>query len=88
MVFTGSQGQLDKIFYPRPDRVVNLAQQWLVTAADAGWSEPESEGRQQLLRPDGQALVWSGLSQSAHERWQIRRRVFMDPQRDVLVQRL
>jgi len=88
IVFTGSHGQLDEIFYPQPDRVVNLAQQWLVTAADASWSELESQGSQQLQRPDGQALVWSGLSQSARQHWQIRRKVFVDPQRDVLVQRL
>jgi glucoamylase len=88
LVFTGSHGQLDEIFYPQPDRVVNLAQQWLVTAADASWSERESQGSQQLQRPDAQALVWSSLTDSARKRWQIRRRVFVDPQRDVLVQRL
>jgi len=88
LVFTGSQGQLDEIFYPRPDHVVNLAQQWLVTASDASWSEPEAAGNQQLQRPDAQALVWSSLTDSARKRWQIRRRVFVDPQRDVLVQRL
>ena len=88
VVFTGSEGQLDEIFFPRPDQVLNLVQQWQVTAADGEWSELESEGRQRLQRPDRRALVWSSLGESPHRRWRISRRVFVDPHRDVLVQRL
>ena len=88
VVFTGSHGQLDEIYFPRPDQVLNLVQQWQIAAADGSWSESESQGGQQLQRPDRRALVWSSVDDSPRRRWRIQRTVFVDPQRDVLVQRL
>jgi glucoamylase len=90
--FTGAQGMLTEVFYPSPDTVQNIDMEFLVE--DAGKTLGPADGeeklqhRQSVRLVDKRAMLWEASTTANNGAWKITKRIFTDPGRSTLVERV
>ncbi len=87
--FTGAEGILTEVFYPALDRVQNVDMQFLVTDASRTWGDEERRQKQHdVTLVDKRAMLWQAVTTSDSGKWKISKRIFADPDRSTVVQRV
>jgi glucoamylase len=89
--FTGAQGMLTEVFYPSPDTVQNIDTEFLVEDTDKtlGAADSEEKLQQHHVRlVDKRAMLWEATATANNGEWKITRRIFTDPSRSTLVERV
>ena len=87
--FTGAQGVLTEIFYPTLDRVQNVDLQFLVTDASGAWGDEERRQRRHDIRQiHPRAMAWEITTRADNDRWTLVKRVFSDPARNSVIERV
>ncbi len=86
--FTGADGILTEIFYPTLDRVQNVDLQFLVTDSARSWGDEEKRQMHDTVLVNKRALVWLVTSVSNNGKWKITKKIFCDPTRNSVIQRV
>jgi glucoamylase len=87
--FTGAEGILTEVFYPTLDRVQNVDLQFLVTDSSRTWGDEERRQRQhEVTLLDKRAMLWQAVTIADNGNWRITKRVFSDPGRHSVIQRV
>ena len=90
--FTGAQGMLTEVFYPSPDCVQNIDMEFLVEDADKTLGYPDGEEKlqhKQIVKlVDRRAMLWEATTTANSGAWKITKRIFTDPSRPTLVERV
>lgn len=90
--FTGAQGMLTEVFYPSPDTVQNIDLEFLVEDAGKTLGAPDGEEKRQNCRGvrlvDKRAMLWEATTTANNGAWRITKRIFTDPARPTLVERV
>lgn len=89
--FTGAQGILTEVFYPTPDTVQNIDTEFLVEDADKTMAAADGEEKLQqhsVRLVDKRAMLWEATTTANNGAWKITRRIFTDPARSTLVERV
>jgi glucoamylase len=87
--FTGAEGVLTEVFYPTLDRVQNVDLQFLVTDAFKTWGDEERQQKAHAVsQVDKRAMMWQTLTTADSGKWKITKRIYTDPGRNTLIQRV
>jgi glucoamylase len=87
--FTGAEGVLTEVFYPTLDRVQNVDLQFLVTDAARIWGDEERrQQRHDISLVSKRAMVWQVATTADSGRWRITKKIFTDPGRATVIQRV
>lgn len=86
--FTGYRGIVSEVFYPLVDTVNTVDLQFMVGDAARTFVDEEKSQAFTVTRPDPKALLWQAVTTNAGHHWRITKRVFTDPARHSLVQRV
>ncbi len=86
--FTGADGILTEIFYPTLDCVQNVDLQFLVTDNAGTWGDEEKKQKHDIVLVNKRALVWLATSSSNTGKWKITKKIFSDPTRNSVIQRV
>ncbi|HEY1787972.1 MAG TPA: glycoside hydrolase family 15 protein [Verrucomicrobiae bacterium] len=90
--FTAAQGMLTEVFYPSPDTVQNIDMEFLVedSAKTFGPADGEEklQRRQSVRLVDKRAMLWETTTTANNGEWRITKRIFTDPERSTLVERI
>jgi glucoamylase len=87
--FTGAEGILTEVFYPTLDRVQNVDLQFLVTDAAKTWGDEERKQKQHdINQVNKRSLDWQSITTDDDRRWQITKKIFTDPNRPTVIQRV
>ena len=90
--FTGAEGIVTEVFYPTLDQVQNVDLQLLVIDAAKTWSAKDAEERKQAKHDvtlvNNRSLVWQAVTTADNGKWRITKKVFSDPGRHCLIQRV
>jgi glucoamylase len=87
--FTGGEGILTEVFYPTLDRVQNVDLQFLVTDVNKTWGDEERKQQQHdIVQVHPQAIVWQTTTIDDDRRWKITKKIFTDPTRPTVIQRV
>lgn len=87
--FTGAEGILTEVFYPTLDTVQNVDLQLLVTDRDRTWGDEERrQKRHEITQIDKRAMRWQAVTIADSGRWKISKRIFSDPERNAVIQRI
>ena len=87
--FTGAEGVLTEVFYPTLDRVQNADLQFLVTDAAKTWGDEERRQQQHdISLVNKRAMVWQAVTTADSGKWRITKKIFTDPGRDTVIQRV
>jgi len=86
--FTGYRGIVSEVFYPVVDTVNTVDLQFLVGDAGKSFVDEEKLQAYTVSRPDTKTLEWQAVTSNTGHGWRITKRVFVDPTRNALVQRV
>lgn len=86
--FTGYRGIVSEVFYPLADTVNTVDLQFLVGDTARTFVDEEKLQSYTVTRPDPKALLFQAVTRNSGRNWQITKRVFTDPGRHTLVQRV
>ena len=90
--FTGAEGIVTEIFYPTVDRVQNVDLQLLVLDAAKTWNAQDAEERKQrhhdVSLVNKRAMIWQAVTDANNGKWRITKKIFTDPSRNSLIQRV
>ncbi|QXE25033.1 glucan 1,4-alpha-glucosidase [Richelia sinica FACHB-800] len=87
--FTGAEGILTEVFYPTLDRVQNVDLQFLVTDAAKTWGDEERTQKQHdISLVNKRSLDWQSITTDDDRRWKITKKIFTDPNRPTVIQRV
>ena len=86
--FTGHRGIITEVFYPVVDTVNTVDLQFLVGDTARTFVDEEKAQSYSVTRPDSKALLWQAVTSNSGHNWRITKRVFTDPTRNSLVQRV
>ena len=90
--FTGAHGMLTEVFYPSPDTVQNIDLEFLVEDASktlgAADGEEKLQRRQTVRLVNKRAMLWETATTANSGAWRITKRIFTDPGRSTLVERV
>jgi glucoamylase len=87
--FTGAEGILTEIYYPTPDRIQNVDLQFLVTDSKKTWGDEEKRQRDhQVSIIHKRAMAWSVVTTADSGKWRITKKIFTDPLRSSVIQRV
>lgn len=90
--FTGAEGIVTEVFYPTLDKVQNVDLQLLVMDAAGNWSADQAEERKQTKHTvsliNKHALAWKVETIANNGKWKITKKIFTDPDRNSLIQRV
>jgi glucoamylase len=86
--FTGYRGIVSEVFYPVVDTVNTVDLQFLVGDAAKTFVDEEKVQPYTVTRPDPKVLEWQAVTSNAGHDWRITKRIFVDPTRNALVQRV
>ncbi len=87
--FTGAEGILTEVFYPTLDRVQNVDLQFLVTDANKTWGDEERRQKQHdITQVNKRAMLWQAATTADSGKWKITKRIFTDPGRNAVIQRV
>jgi glucoamylase len=86
--FTGYCGIVSEVFYPVVDTVDTVDLQFLVGDTARSFVDEEKTQAYSVTRPEPKALLWQAQTSNLAHNWRLTKRVFVDPTRDALVQRV
>lgn len=86
--FTGAHGIITEVFYPTIDQVQTVDLQFLVGDAGKAWVDEEKLQSYSVSRPNARSLLWQVTDGNPAHDWKIIKRVFTDPARNALIQRV
>ena len=86
--FTGYRGIVSEVFYPVVDTVNTVDLQFLVGDAAKTFVDEEKLQNYTITRPDSKALLFQAVTTNTGHNWKITKRIFTDPGRNSLVQRV
>lgn len=86
--FTGYRGIVSEVFYPVVDTVNTVDLQFLVGDAAKTFVDEEKTQAYSVTRADPKVLEWTANTSNSGHNWSITKRVFVDPTRNALVQRV
>ena len=90
--FTGAEGIVTEVFYPTLDKVQNVDMQFLVLDAAGSWGAGQAEERKQHQHKvsliDKHAMAWQVEITADNGKWKITKKIFTDPDRASLIQRV
>jgi glucoamylase len=86
--FTGYRGIISEVFYPVVDTVNTVDLQFLVGDVTKTFVDEEKLQPYTVTRPDTKALLFQAVTGNAGHNWSITKRIFTDPARNTLVQRV
>jgi glucoamylase len=86
--FTGYRGIVSEVFWPIVDTVNTVDLQFLVTDTAKTFFDEEKQQAYTVTRPDSKALHYQAVTQNTGHNWKITKKIFTDPGRDVLIQRV
>ena len=86
--FTGYRGIVSEVFYPVADTVNTVDLQFLVGDTAKTFVDEEKLQNYTVTRPDPKALLFQAVTRNSGNNWQVTKRVFTDPGRHTLVQRV
>ena len=87
--FTGAEGILTEVFYPTLDRVQNVDLQLLVTDVGKTWGDEERRQKQRdISQVNRRAMLWQTVTTADSGKWKITKKIFTDPGRNALIQRV
>jgi len=88
--FTGSRNVLTEVFYPILDTANVEDSQFLVGDSAGTWVDEEKVQAPNFLvtQPDKRAMLWEVSTWNYGHNWRLTKRIFTDPARDALVQRV
>lgn len=90
--FTGAEGIVTEVFYPTLDRVQNVDMQLVVVDAGRTFTPADAEERRQKSHDvtllNKRALAWQVITVADNRKWKTTKRIFVDPTRQTLVQRV
>jgi glucoamylase len=86
--FTGYRGIVSEVFYPVVDTVDTVDLQFLVGDAAKTFVDEEKLQAYAVTRPDPKVLEWQAVTSNAGHGWSITKRIFVDPTRNALVERV
>ncbi len=87
--FTGAEGILTEVFYPTLDRVQNVDLQLLITDAGKTWGDEERRQKQhETSQVNKRAMLWQVVTTADSGKWRISKRIFSDPVRHAVIQRV
>jgi glucoamylase len=86
--FTGYRGIISEVFWPLADTVNTTDMQFLIGDTAKTFVDEEKQQNYVVTRPDSKALLFQAVTNNAGHNWKITKKVFTDPARDVLIQRI
>jgi glucoamylase len=86
--FTGARGIVTEVFYPTVDQAQTVDLQFLVGDAARSWVDEEKLQPYTVTRPNPRSLAWQATTGNPAHDWKITKRVFTDPARHALIQRV
>jgi len=86
--FTGHRGIISEVFWPQVDTVNTVDMQFLVGDVTKTFVDEEKQQAYSVTRPDSKALLFQAVTNNTGHNWKITKKVFTDPARDVLIQRI
>jgi glucoamylase len=86
--FTGYRGIISEVFFPVVDTVNTVDLQFLVGDVAKTFVDEEKVQTYTVTRPDMKTLEWQAVTSNAGHNWRLTKRVFVDPTRNALVQRV
>jgi glucoamylase len=86
--FTGYRGIVSEVFWPVVDTVNTVDLQFLVTDTAKTFFDEEKQQAYTVTRLDSKALHYQAVTQNTGHNWKITKKIFTDPGRDVLIQRV
>jgi len=86
--FTGYRGIVTEVFYPVLDTVNTVDLQFLVGDAAGTFVDEEKLQNYTVTRPDIKALLFQAETINTGHNWKISKRIFTDPTRNTLIQRV
>ena len=86
--FTGYRGIVSEVFYPVVDTVNTVDLQFLVGDVAKTFVDEEKVQNYTVTRPDTKALLFQAETSNTGHNWKITKRVFTDPGRNTLIQRV
>jgi glucoamylase len=87
--FTGADGILTEVFYPTVDTVQNVDMQFLVTDAGKTWGDEErKQTLHNVTQANKRAMLWKAETTDNNGKWKISKRIFSDPGRNAVIQRV
>ena len=86
--FTGYRGVVSEVFYPAVDSQAAVDLQFLVGDAGGGFVDEEKQQDYRVQRLHPRSMSWQAQTGNAAHHWRISKRIFTDPARDALIQRV
>ncbi len=86
--FTGHRGIVTEVFYPVVDTVNTVDLQFLVGDTARTFVDEEKSQSYTVTRPDSKALLWQAVTTNSGHNWRLTKRIFTDPTRNSLIQRV
>lgn len=86
--FTGYRGILTEVFYPVLDTPNVQDSQFLVGNSAGTWVDEEKRQPYQSTQPDKRAMLWQIQTWNNAHNWRITKRIFSDPARHTVIQRV
>jgi glucoamylase len=86
--FTGYRGIVSEVFWPVVDTVNTVDLQFLVGDTAKTFIDEEKQQNYTVTRPDSKALQYQAVTSNTGHNWTITKKIFTDPGRDVLIQRV
>jgi glucoamylase len=86
--FTGHRGIISEVFWPQVDTVNTVDMQFLIGDVTKTFVDEEKQQAYSVTRPDSKALLFQAVTNNTGHNWKITKKVFTDPARDVLIQRI
>jgi glucoamylase len=86
--FTGYRGILTEVFYPVLDTPNVQDSQFLVGDSDGTWVDEEKLQAYRSTQPDDRAMLWQVQTWHNAHHWRLTKRLFSDPARHTLIQRV
>lgn len=86
--FTGYRGIVSEVFYPLVDTVNTVDLQFLVGDTAKTFVDEEKLQTYTSTRPNSKAMLWQVTTSNSGHNWSISKRVFTDPTRNTLIERV
>jgi glucoamylase len=86
--FTGYRGIVSEVFYPLVDTANTVDLQFLVGDTAKTFVDEEKLQPYTATRPDTKAMLWQAVTSNTGHNWSITKRIYTDPTRNTLVERV
>lgn len=86
--FTGHRGIVTEVFYPTVDTPTTVELQFLIGDKAHTFIDAEKQTPYNVSRPDSKAMLFDATTSNESHRWRLTKRIFTDPARNALIQRV